>query len=134
VLRRRRHGSSVDILSPAPGQRVGESGLVEGRATVVPNSYLWVLVHRKDVEGWWPQGGGSIPGAGGRWSAQVDYGGPHDAGCEFEIAAVIVSRAVHDRWLEWVQSVRDTGAFPPVRLPAPPGVLAETYRTVRKQV
>jgi hypothetical protein len=47
---------------------------------------------------------------------------------------VIVSHAVHDRWREWVQAVRDTGTFPPVQLPAPPGVLAEAYRTVRKQV
>ncbi len=131
---RQHHGCSVDMLSPTPGQSVGASGIVEGRATVVPDSYLWVLVHRKDVDGWWPQGGGSILVAGDRWSAQVDYGGPEDAGCEFEIAAVIVSRAVQDRWLQWVQAVRDTGAFPPVRLPAPPGVLAEAYRTVRKQV
>jgi hypothetical protein len=135
VLRgQRRHGCSVDIRSPTQGERVGESGVVEGRATVIPDSHLWVLVHRKDVDGWWPQGGGSIPVAGGRWSAQADYGGPQDTGFEFEVAAVIVSRAVHDRWLAWVQAVRDTGALPPARLPAPPGVLAETYRTVRKQV
>jgi hypothetical protein len=132
AARGRRGGCSVDILSPTPGQRVGASGIVEGRATVVPDSYLWVLVHRKDIDGGWPQGGGSIPVTGDRWTVQVDYGGPKDAGFEFEIAAVIVSRAVHDRWLEWVQVVRDTGAFPPVRLPASPGVLAETYCKVRK--
>lgn len=133
-VRRRRpqHERSVNILSPLPQERVGDSGVVEGRAAVGGDCYLWVLVHRKDVDGWWPQSVGFVPSAGGHWSVQVDYGGPADAGFEFEIAAVVVSRAVHDRWLQWVQAVKETGAFPPVQLPAPPGLLAEKYRTVRK--
>jgi hypothetical protein len=84
------------------------------------------------VDGWWPQGGGHIVVDHTRWSVQVNYGGPQDAGFQFEIAAVIVSQLVHQSWLEWVQDARETGSSPPVPLPLPPAVLAETYRTVRK--
>lgn len=126
-------GCSVEILSPRPGQHVAETGIVEGRATTSSGVYLWVLGHRKDVDGWWPQGDGAVPVAGEFWSVQVNYGGPEDLGFEFEIAAVLVTRPVHERWLEWVHAVKDTGQFPPVRLPMPPAVLAEAYRTVRRE-
>jgi hypothetical protein len=119
---------SVEILSPLPGQSVGEAGIVEGRATLSSGAYLWVLVHRKDIDGWWPQGDGALAVADGYWSVQVKYGEPVDAGFLFEIAVVVVAGTVHERWLEWVQAAKDT----PVRLPMPPAVLAEGYRTVRK--
>ena len=94
-------GCSVEILSPHPAQRVAETGIVEGRATISSGAYLWVLVHRKDVDGWWPQGDGSPPVAGNSWTVQVNYGAPEDFGFQFEIAAVLVTRTVHERWLEW---------------------------------
>ena len=127
-----RNQCSIRILSPRKAEGVAERGIVEGRATVAPDTYLWVLVHRKDVDGWWPQGGGHIVVDHTRWSVQVNYGGPQDAGFQFEIAAVIVSPLVHESWLEWVRVARETGSSPPVPLPLPPAVLAETYRTVRK--
>jgi hypothetical protein len=126
-------GCSVEILSPRPGTRVTEIGIVEGRATISSGAHLWVLVHRKDVDGWWPQGDGAAPVSGDSWTVQVNYGGPDDVGFQFEVAAVLVTRAVHERWLEWVQAVKDTGEFPPVRLPMPPAVLAEAYRAVQKE-
>jgi len=129
-----RRECSVEILSPRPAQRVAEIGIVEGRATFSPGAYLWVLAHRKDVEGWWPQGGGPVSVANDSWTVQVNYGGPEDAGLPFEIAAVLVTRAVHEHWLEWVQAVKETGEFPPVRLPMPAAVLAEAYRTVQKEL
>jgi hypothetical protein len=104
--------------------RASENGVVEGSARLAEDAHLWVLVHRKDVDGWWPQGGGEIAVANGHWSVQVQYGGPEDAGYDFEIAAVIVGRAVHEQWL---------GSLPPVQLPRPPAVRAEGYRTVAKR-
>jgi hypothetical protein len=96
--------------------------------------YLWVLVHRKDVPGWWPQGGKSINVADdGAWSVRVTYGGPNDVGRQFEIASVVVSRPVHAQWLQWVQSVRETGLYPPVQLPRYGGLIAERYRTVNRR-
>ena len=126
-------GCSVEIRSPNRGERVSESGMVAGTAHLAGDAHLWVLVHRKDVDGWWPQGGGETAVAGGQWSAPVKYGGPQDAGYDFEIAAVIVRRRVHEQWLEWVRSVQATGVYPPVRLPGRGAVLAEKYRMVTKR-
>src|ERR1017187_197814 len=125
-------GCSVEIRSPNRGERISESGMVAGTAHPAGDTHLWVLVHRKDVNGWWPQGGGEIVVAGSQWSVPVKYGGPEDAGYDFEIAAVIVCRPVHEQWLEWVRSVQSTGAYPPVQLPRPGAVLSEEHRTVTK--
>ncbi len=111
-------GCSVEIL------RASENGAVEGSAQLTEDAHLWVLVHRKDVNGWWPQGGGEIAVTGGQWSVQVQYGGPEDTGYDFEIAAVIIGSAVHKQWL---------GSHPPVQLPRPPAVRAEDYRIVTKR-
>jgi hypothetical protein len=126
-------GCSVEIRSPNRGERISESGMVTGTAHLAEDAHLWVLAHRKDVNGWWPQGGGEIAVAGNRWSVQVKYGGPDDAGYDFEIAAVIVHRPVHEQWLEWVRGVQSTGAYPPVQLPRPGVVLSGEYRTVTKE-
>jgi hypothetical protein len=125
-------GCSVEILSPRQSECVTETGLVRGRARLCPGAHLWVLVHRKNVDGWWPQNNGSVAVVNDCWSAQVNYGGHHDAGCQFEVAAVLVAPAVHRSWLEWVHAVKATGAFPPVRLPMRPHILKETYRTVQR--
>lgn len=103
--------------------RVSDSG-VTGSAQLPDDAHLWVLVHRKDVNGWWPQGGGEIAVTNGQWSVQVQYGASEDVGYDFEIAAVIVSGSVHEHWL---------GSYPPVQLPRPPVVRAEDYRTVTKR-
>jgi hypothetical protein len=93
-LRRRvTHGKSacsVEIHSPNRGDRVSEGGTVTGTAHLAEDGHLWALVHRKDIDGWWPQGEGEIAVAAHQWTVQVKYGGPEDAGFDFEIAAVIV--------------------------------------------
>lgn len=66
--------------SPRRGDQVGHTGVVQGRAELSADAYVWVLAHRKDVNGWWPQGNGPVAVADGCWSAQVNYGGPQDAG------------------------------------------------------
>jgi hypothetical protein len=128
---RRGHGA-VRILHPTAGERVGGGGDVEGSAAVPDGTHLWVLVHRSDLDGWWPQGAGPIPIEGGRWRVRVAYGEPQDSGYDFEIAAVVVQQTANELWTGWVERVRETREFPPVRLPPAGYVLAEAYRTVRK--
>ncbi len=123
---------AVRITSPRRGQGVADAGVVRGCASFSPGAYLWTLVRRHDVDGWWPQGDGPIPVADGCWSAQVRFGGPGDAGFRFEIAAVLVTPTVNDAWLEWVQNVKSTGLFPPVQLPVAHHIVAECFQTVRK--
>jgi hypothetical protein len=130
VLRWHASQGLVEILSPRRGEDVGDTGMVRGRATLSAGTYLWVLARRHDVEGWWPQGDGPIPVVDGSWSVPVDYGGPQDSGFQFEVAAVVVAQTVHERWLEWIQNVKSTGVFPPVRLPTAPHVLTECFQTV----
>jgi hypothetical protein len=133
VGRVRSNGCSLEVLSPGRGDSVGAGSVVEGRASAVEGAHLWILARRKDVDGWWPQGGGPVAIADGRWSSQAIYGTAADAGFDFEIAAVLVSGAVHEQWLNWIRNVKETGQFPPVQLPKPPHVLALDSRTVRKQ-
>jgi hypothetical protein len=126
-------GCAVEIEAPGRGDRVSEVGLVKGHACVPADNHLWVLVRRADVDGWWPQGAGEVAVEGSDWTASVKYGELEDAAFEFEIAALIVPRSVHQQWLEWVRSVQSTGACPPTQLPNPLAILAAEYRTVRRE-
>ena len=123
---------AVDILAPQRGASVGGAGTVEGSVVLPADSHLWVLVRRKDFDGWWPQNKGAVSVARTRWKVSVSYGGPQDAGCDFEIAALVVGPATHELWIDWVARVQETGLFPPVQLPAASFVLGEAYRTVTK--
>jgi hypothetical protein len=125
---------SVEILFPRRNQRVGRSGLVEGRAALRPDSYLWVLARRKDQPGWWPQGQGPAAVVDGNWSVEVNYGEVRDAGFQFEIAAIIAGREVHESWLAWVGDAGRTGLASPVSIPTPPKVRGQQFQTVRKSV
>jgi predicted O-methyltransferase YrrM len=118
-----RDGCKVQILSPTDGQMVAAPGEVEGTLELPNDAHLWVLVHRKDFDGWWPQGSGALSLNGNRWSVSVRYGEPRDAGFEFEIAALVVGPATHELWMHQP---------PPVRLPLPQFVRGAAYRTVRK--
>ncbi len=134
-LSHRARGSAncrVKILTPSSGAAVAETGSVEGSAALPSDSHLWILVRRKDVGGWWPQGGGAVGISGTRWAVSVAYGQPEDTGCEFEIAALAVGEPTHELWTAWAADVEQTGRFPPVQLPAGRFVLGAAYRTVRK--
>jgi hypothetical protein len=124
--------SRVSILAPASGALVGRAGVVRGTATLPEDGRLWVLVHRRDLDGWWPQAGGPALFEGAEWRVGVRYGEPRDAGRQFEIAALIVRQPTHDFWLDWVARLQETGAFPPVQLPPAGFVLGEAWRTVRR--
>jgi hypothetical protein len=123
---------SVEILSPAPGDTVPSSGTVSGTASLAPGTHLWVLARRVDQSNWWPQGGGPVRVENGRWASGISYGEPRDAGFAFEIAAVVVGRAVHEVWLGWVDGTTECGAFPAGISPESPNVLTSVVRTVRK--
>jgi hypothetical protein len=132
MARRSSRECTPEILAPASGAVVAATGVVQGSAALPEDSYLWILARRKDIDGWWPQGGGLVPVNGTRWSVSVNYGGPHDAGFEFEIAALVVGPSTRDLWTDWFARVKETGLFPPVRLPSAGFVLGEAYRTVRR--
>ncbi len=123
-------GCEVRIVRPR-GDEVGAFGPVEGTAALAPETRLWVLVRRSDAAGWWPQSG-PIPVCGGRWSANVSYGEPRDAGERFEIRALAVGPATNDEWLRWTQHAHATGEWPPVQLPASEFIYAESTTKVRK--
>lgn len=123
---------SVHILEPRSGALVEGSGIVEGSAVLPGKSYLWILAHRRGLEGWWPQSGGPAYVDKSRWKVPVSYGGHQDIGHEFEIAALVVGQASHELWTDWVKQVKETETFPPVRIPPAKFVLAEAYRTVKK--
>ena len=124
--------ASVEILAPQRGGTVTDVGLAEGSAIVPDDSFLWVLAHRKDFNGWWPQGMGAVPVDRNRWSVSVTYGGPQDKGRDFELAALVVPQPTHELWTDWAARVRETGLFPPVQLPPADFVLGEAFRTVTK--
>ncbi|MFN7998006.1 MAG: hypothetical protein U0Q18_30580 [Bryobacteraceae bacterium] len=84
------------------------------------------------MEGWWPQGGGPVPVSNGEWKVEVKYGEPDDAGRPFEIAATVVPSAIHECWLQWVERVTETGAYPPVQLPSGNALVSISYRTVKR--
>ncbi len=72
--RRFRNGrrARVSIGSPPRGQRVGPSGAVSVAAKLPEGGQVWVLVRRKDMPGWWPQGGGPLAiENGGAWSTSA---------------------------------------------------------------
>ncbi len=70
----------------------------------------------------------------GRWSVRVQYGESRDAGHDFEIVALAAGEAINDLWTTWSKNVQTTGEYPPVQLPTPQFVFAETYRTVRRSI
>ena len=136
MKRKRSLGSQagdVQILAPQHGAIVAGACMVEGTAIIPPDSYLWVLARRNDFDGWWPQGAGAVPVNGNQWSVSVKFGGPQDAGWDFEIVALAVRHPTHELWTGWVARVKETGQFPPVQLPAASFVLSETFRTVTKR-
>ena len=119
-------------IFPESGAAVGASGTVEGTASAGTDAHLWILVRRKGVDGWWPQGAGPVAITDSRWSVTVNYGGPEDIGHEFEIAALFVGDEIHELWLNWVARVAKTGLYPPVSLPRAKYIKAEATLTVSK--
>jgi hypothetical protein len=121
----------IEIVAPANNEIVAGTGAVAGTASSAVGSHLWVLVRRKDLDGWWPQAGGPIPVHEGRWQVVVRYGEPRDVGFDFEIAAVVVGETTHRLWTAWVERAR-ASQNAPVQLPSSQFLFGEDYRTVKK--
>lgn len=122
----------VRITSPVADARVTSSGEVTGTVDLPKDAYLWVLVHREDIPGWWPQGGGPVQVINREWAVNVKYGDPADAGYPFEIAAAVVPFAIHEQWLRWLDRVIATGDFPAVQLPSGAALTSVSRRTVNR--
>jgi hypothetical protein len=123
-------GCEIRIVRPR-GEEVAEAGTVEGTATLAPKTSLWVLVRCADAAGWWPQAG-PVPICDGRWSASVSYGEPRDCGHTFVILALAVGPPTTNEWLRWLDRAKTTGSWPPVALPAPEFIYAESSTRVVK--
>ena len=108
---------TISITSPKSGTSVGPSGTVKGIAEIPATSHLWVLAHKKTLNGWWPQGGGESPISNGKWGEiEVVYGEDRDRG-EFEVAVVAVGEDAHKELNKWVDTAPDR-KYPPTRFPA----------------
>lgn len=127
-------GAKISIVSPRRGQEVGPSGLVIGVAKLPSDWQLWVLVHRKDFPGWWPQGGGPAAVENGTWRLSVAYGEDRDMHFPFEICALAIRGEITKSWLEWIQRARATEDCSPLLLPPATLVLTEAYRTVYRDL
>lgn len=92
----------ITITSPKPGDKVGETGTVEGKATISEKGHLWILAHRTGSGDWWPQGQGPATVAKGAWEVTVFYGRARDVGSRFEVAVVVVGEADNQRLRQWV--------------------------------
>jgi hypothetical protein len=130
---RTRAGGAVELESPANGATVDATIQVKGTAKLAPDSHLWILARRSDIEGWWPQGGGPAEVIESRWTASATFGTAVDAGYDFEIAAVVVGTATHQLWLDWVARAAGPGPHAPLRLPPRRFVFGEVYRTVTRR-
>jgi hypothetical protein len=107
----------ITITSPRPGTTVGASGTVKGAARTPASSHLWVLAHKKTLNGWWPQGGGETPVTDGQWGEiEVTYGEERDRG-DFEVAVVAVGEDTHKELNKWVDTAPERH-YPPIRFPA----------------
>jgi hypothetical protein len=112
---------TVEITTPKPGDQVGRSGKVRGKARIPSGTHLWVMAHMKDlVLEWWPQGGRpAVVEDGGEWVIIAGYGAPEDVGELFEVSAVVVDANTNRRLLDWVKTAQQTGEYPPIPLPTP---------------
>lgn len=110
--------SFVTITDPVEGfVKVGRGMVVRGTITNLPNDeHLWVLVHRKDSDEWWPQGEARIDSESGTWEASVVFGGPEDVGNEFEIAIITLNAQEHLRLKERVETSALMGWLP-IKMP-----------------
>jgi hypothetical protein len=124
---------SVVISRPLPGTKVGERSAVSGTAKIPANTHLWILAHKKTLNGWWPQGGGeTLIDEDGSWAVDVQYGVDTDKG-DFEVAAVVVDSAGNNAFNLWVDTAAKTGTYPSIRFQTVVDGCAVAKVTVNKQ-
>jgi hypothetical protein len=110
-------GCEVSVTAPLVGHQVGRQGLVAGKAVLPPEGHLWVLVHIRGLNGYWPQGGGPTEVVAGDWEVLAFYGQDRDIGMQFEIVTAVVDQNTNTRLRQWVQQGLETGSYPPISFP-----------------
>ena len=76
----------VTIKAPASGEQVQAREDIQG-SVKDPNSTVWIVVHPSGTDQFWVQQP-AIPKRDGSWSTSVYFGGPTDAGKQFEVRAL----------------------------------------------
>jgi hypothetical protein len=125
----------VEVTSPKPGDIVGQRLVVEGKAKISSDDYLWVLVHLKVLPNeWWPQGGGpaSIDPKTREWMILATFGNPQDVGLDFEIAVAIVDANTNRRLNEWYRESNAKNDYPPIEFPSTVDACPPLRLTVKK--
>jgi hypothetical protein len=121
----------VRVDSPKNREIVDDFATVRGAAVVPPGTRLWLLARRKDVEGWWPQGGSAVHIENDQWQHPCTFGTAIDAGSLFEIAALAVNQRTHSMLERWVTEGARTGSYAPLRFPD--SVLKPALRIVQRR-
>jgi len=110
---------AIAITYPKPGTSVGSAGLFKGTAQIPSSSHLWVFVHKRALNVWWPQGGGTgeTPINNGQWvEIEVFYGNDGDIGEDFEVAAAAVGDDADKQLKNWIATARDRN-YAPIQFP-----------------
>jgi hypothetical protein len=108
---------AVEIISLKPGDKVGQSVTVRGKATIPPDGYLWILAHKSSLGNqWWPQAGGPVEITNGEWEAEVFFGRAEDVGSNFDVAAVVVNAQTSAALTKWFATAKALD-YPPVSFP-----------------
>ena len=118
------------MTEPQRGATVGREMTVKGTVTKPPAHYVWVVARRQDFAPlFWPQREANLERDGRTWSATAVFGEPRDVGWEFDVGAVVVDQAGHDRLRQYWEKAMESGDWRPIRLPT---AAAEHFVRVQK--
>jgi len=106
---------SIELREPKEGAHVGAEAEISGTATIPPSTYLWVLLHKRGVAVWWPQGQGHANIEGRDWYVNVTFADPAPA--VFEIKALVVDEPANRTLENWYREGETTGRYPGMHLP-----------------
>jgi hypothetical protein len=119
---------TVAIASPRDGGNVGREVIVKGTAKLTNTDFLWVVARRVDFAPlWFLQRPVKVAPETGNWQATAAIGaGPQDVNWDFEIAAITVNKAGHEKLMAAWTTAMESGAWRPMRIPdttSPPRVI-----------
>lgn len=122
----------VTIESPGyNGFEVGASMVVQGKATVAPEQYVWVFARREDFTPlWYPQGQAIPDNSDHSWYRTANFGEPQDIGHKFDIAIAVVNQQEHLALQRYWETAMQTRNWTPIKMP--PTVVTPVERKVLK--
>ena len=109
-------GCAVSFTSPQAGSNVSGSVLVNGRATIPANGYLWVMAHEVGINGYWPQGNGPAVINNHEYEVKVKLGRDNEFGL-FEVSAIVVDSQTNLTLLQWVHDAPVNNYSIPIQMP-----------------